>query len=81
MAKSVTHCPAKCSGGGMASQLNVDASLLAAAGVEGEWTAQAIQCGYCGLIYTSDLFGQKVRRGYFDGNELMRAENWRPYNA
>ena len=55
--------------------------MLEDAGIVGDWLNRAMRCGYCGEIYSADPHGVKTRRGHFGGNELFRAENWKPYRG
>jgi hypothetical protein len=71
-------CPARCSAANP-PQHSVEGRVLKDAGIVGDWLDRAMRCGYCGEIYSADLHGVKTRHGHFEGNELIRAENWRPY--
>lgn len=62
-------------------QYDVDSERLVAAGLNEPWVSRAKRCGYCGLYYSVDDEESETTvkpRGWFDGNELMAKENWRP---
>jgi hypothetical protein len=71
-------CPAGCSGGHSHRQHRIEATLLATAGLTDAWTKNAMQCGYCDMVYSIDAGGEKIRRGFFGGNTLVTPENWNP---
>ena len=68
------------------NQHDINPESLRAVGISGDWVNAAMQCGYCGLVYSKELnihtsTMRTVKRGYFGGNTLMTANNWEPLNA
>lgn len=60
-------------------QVHMPQEGLAIAGIDGDWTANAMRCTYCGTIYSTESEGERTLRGYFGGSTIWEAENWRPF--
>ncbi len=75
MPKSTTACPAKTCAKPDAPQEAIASGLLASAGVNAAWTAQARRCTQCGCVYSVEDEALTVR-GYY--NNPIFPEGWRP---
>lgn len=74
--RSSSQCPAHPENCRAASPRQYSASdRLKAAGVEADWVSNAMQCGYCGCVYSLGAKG-KVIRGYLD--DPMGPKGWQP---
>ena len=76
----ITGCPARDCNASELRQFPIDKYLLNEAGLTDVWTSQASKCSYCGVVYSIDSNNKKRVRGWFEGNTLYTAENWKPFN-
>lgn len=61
-----SQCPARDCSAASPRQVAMKPELLARAGATGDWLSRAQRCTYCGTVYSLELGGQKVIRGYYD---------------